>query len=88
MGLRLSINNLTPSEIKNFIMNFGLFNEALLSKKQKLNQNNQKVLIGQLIRLLNERGVDSQAVSERFWISKPHNLKQIKVYKIEKSSSR
>ena len=66
LGLRLSINNLTPSEIKNFIMNFGLFNEALLSKKQKLNQNNQKVLIGQLIRLLNERGVDSQAVSRAF----------------------
>ena len=42
LGLRLSINNLTSSEIKNFIMNFGLFNEALLSKKQKLNPNNQK----------------------------------------------
>lgn len=66
LGLRLNVNSLTPSEIKNFIMNFGLFNEALLSKKQKLNQNNQKVLIGQLIRLLNERGVDSQSVSRAF----------------------
>ena len=63
LGLRLSINNLTPSEIKNFIMNFGLFNEALLAKKQKLNPNNQKVLIGQLVRLLNERGIDSQTIT-------------------------
>ena len=38
LGFRLSINNLTSSEIKNFIMNFGLFNEALLQKKQKSNQ--------------------------------------------------
>ena len=64
LGLRLSINNLTSSEIKNFIMNFGLFNEALLSKKQKLNPNNQKVLISQLVRLLNERGIESQPISK------------------------
>ena len=64
LGLRLSINNLTSSEIKNFIMNFGLFNEALLSKKQKLNPNNQKVLITQLVRLLNERGIESQPLSK------------------------
>ena len=64
LGLRLSINNLTSSEIKNFIMNFGLFNEALLSKKQKLNPNNQKVLIAQLVRLLNERGIESQPISK------------------------
>ena len=64
LGLRLSINNLTSSEIKNFIMNFGLFNEALLSKKQKLNPNNQKVLIAQLVRLLNERGIESQPLSK------------------------
>ena len=63
LGLRLSINNLTSSEIKNFIMNFGLFNEALLSKKQKLNPNNQKILIAQLVRLLNERGIESQPIS-------------------------
>ena len=63
LGLRLSINNLTSSEIKNFIMNFGLFNEALLSKKQKLNPNNQKVLISQLVRSLNERGIESQSIS-------------------------
>ncbi len=63
-GLRLSVNNLTSSEIKNFIMNFGLFNEALLSKRQKLNPNNQKVLITQLIRLLNERGIESQPLSK------------------------
>ncbi len=64
LGLRLSINNLTSSEIKNFIMNFGFFNEALLSKKQKLNPNNQKVLIAQLVRLLNERGLESQPISK------------------------
>ncbi len=45
-------------------MNFGLFNEALLSKKQKLNPNNQKVLIAQLVRLLNERGIDSQPLTK------------------------
>ena len=45
-------------------MNFGLFNEALLSKKQKLNPNNQKVLIAQLVRLLNERGIESQPISK------------------------
>ena len=64
LGLRLSMNNLTSSEIKNFILNFGLFNEALLSKKQKLNSNNQKVLISQLVRLLNERGIESQPISK------------------------
>ena len=63
LGLRLSINNLTSSEIRNFIMNFGLFNEALLSKKQKLNSSNQKVLISQLVRMLNERGIESQPIS-------------------------
>ncbi len=63
LGLRLSINNLTSSEIKNFITNFGLFNEALLAKKQKLNPNNQKVLISQLVRLLSERGIDPQTIS-------------------------
>jgi len=63
LGLRLSINSLASSDIKNFIMNFGLFNEALLSKKQKLSSNNQKVLISQLVRLLNERGMDSQTIS-------------------------
>ena len=62
-GLRLGIHNLTPSEIKNFILNFGFFNEAMLLKKQKLQPNNQKLLIGQLVRLLNERGIDSQSVT-------------------------
>ena len=60
LGLRLSIHNLTPSEIKNFILNFGFFNEAMLQKKQKLQPNNQKLLIGQLVRLFNERGIDPQ----------------------------
>ena len=63
LGLRLSINSLTPSEIKNFILNFGLVNEALLSKKQKLNTNNQKVLITQLVRMLTERGFDAQSMT-------------------------
>ena len=60
LGLRLSIHNLTPSEIKNFILNFGFFNEAMLQKKQKLQPNNQKLLIGQLVKLFNERGIDPQ----------------------------
>ena len=63
LGLRLSINNLTSSEIKNFIMNFGFFNEAL-SKKQKLNPNNQKVLIAQLVRLLNERDLNPNLIQK------------------------
>jgi len=63
LGLRLSINSLTPSEIKNFILNSGLFNEAILAKRQKLNVSNQKVLIGQLVRLLNERGIESPNVT-------------------------
>ena len=45
-------------------MNFGLFNEALLSKKQNLSPNNQKVLIAQLVRLLNDRGIESQPLSK------------------------
>ena len=63
LGLRLNISSLTPSEIKNFILNFGLFNEALLSKKQRLHSNNQKILFGQLAKLLNERGIDSQFIT-------------------------
>ena len=38
-------------------------NEALLSKKQKLNTNNQKVLITQLARMLTERGFDAQSIT-------------------------
>ena len=63
LGLRLNVSNLTSADIKNFILNFGLFNEALLSKKQKLNPNNQKLLIGQLVRILNERGIESQNIT-------------------------
>ena len=64
LGLRLNMSNLTASDIKNFILNFGIFNEATLSKKQKLNPNNQKVLLNQLARLLNERGIDAQTITK------------------------
>ena len=35
-----------------------------MSKKQKLRPNNQKVLIAQLVRLLNDRGIESQPLSK------------------------
>ena len=63
LGLRLGISNLTATDLKTFILNFGLFNEAALSKKKKLHPLNQKVLIGQLARLLSERGIDTQNIT-------------------------
>ena len=63
LGLRLNLSTLTASELKSFILNFGLFNEAILSKKQKLGAKNQKVLLVQLARMLTERGIDPQSVN-------------------------
>lgn len=63
LGLRLNLSTLTASDLKAFILNFGLFNEAVLSKKQKLSATNQKVLLIQLVRMLTERGIDPQSVN-------------------------
>ena len=63
LGLRLNLSTLTASDLKAFILNFGLFNEAILAKKQKLSPKNQKVLLIQLVRMLTERGIDPQSVN-------------------------
>ena len=63
LGLRLNLSTLTASDLKAFILNFGLFNEAVLSKRQKLGATNQKVLLVQLVRMLTERGIDPQSVN-------------------------
>ena len=62
-GMRLNGANITASDIKNFILNFGLFNEAVLAKKQKLNPNNPKVILSQLARIISDRGLDAQNIT-------------------------
>ena len=63
LGLRLNLSTLTASDLKAFILNFGLFNESILAKRQKLSTTNQKVLLSQLVRMLTERGIDPQLVN-------------------------
>ena len=63
LGLRLNLSTLTASDLKAFILNFGLFNESILAKRQKLSTTNQKVLLSQLVRMLTERGIDPQSVN-------------------------
>ena len=54
LGLRLGISNLTATDLKTFILNFDYLMKQHCQRK-KITPLNQKVLIGQLARLLSER---------------------------------
>lgn len=63
LGLRASLINISPNQIKSMIYNFGLSTESQLAKRKTLNSSNQKLLLFQLSRILSERGFDPISVN-------------------------
>tara|TARA_E500000178_G_scaffold356295_1_gene433063 strand:- start:40487 stop:41590 length:1104 start_codon:yes stop_codon:yes gene_type:complete len=59
LGLRKSLQNISPSDIRNMIVNFGLLTESQLAKRKPINALNQKILLQQLAKIFSERGLDS-----------------------------
>ncbi len=63
LGARPSIRNLNANIIRELIFSSGIFAEMRLARKQRLHPIDQKILLYQISRIMNEKGLDASNIN-------------------------